>query len=149
MIYVSIYRKFTNSYYAHLHWPSSRYQFRTEISFEKGKQIIEIDSSSFLGGNGNSNRDWCNDLIFLGWLHTLKFTSHFSRRLLELTKLPLWFVMIVAHGEREQTALENNIVTIGWNEMSDIRNVKDRWRASFVYQFVEILSSTLIYSNFN
>jgi len=57
--------------------------------------------------------------------------------------------MIVAHGEREQTALENNIVTIGWNEMSDIRNVKDRWRASFVYQFVEILSSTLIYSNFN
>ena len=41
--------------------------------------------------------------------------------------------MIVAHGEREQTALENNIVTIGRNEMPDIRNVKDRWRASFVY----------------
>ena len=29
------------------------YQFRTEISYEKGKEIIEIDSPSFLGGNGN------------------------------------------------------------------------------------------------
>jgi uncharacterized OsmC-like protein len=33
--------------------PSSGYQFRTELSFEKGKQIIEIDSPSFLGGSGN------------------------------------------------------------------------------------------------
>jgi uncharacterized OsmC-like protein len=32
---------------------ASGYQFRTELSFEKGKQIIEIDSPSFLGGNGN------------------------------------------------------------------------------------------------
>jgi len=33
--------------------PTSGYQFRTELSFEKGKQIIEIDSPSFLGGSGN------------------------------------------------------------------------------------------------
>ena len=33
--------------------PTGGYQFRTELSFEKGKQIIEIDSPSFLGGNGN------------------------------------------------------------------------------------------------
>ena len=33
--------------------PTSGYQFRTELSFEKGKQIIEIDSPSYLGGNGN------------------------------------------------------------------------------------------------
>ena len=33
--------------------PSSGYQFRTELSFEKGKQAIEIDSPTFLGGNGN------------------------------------------------------------------------------------------------
>lgn len=33
--------------------PTMGYQFRTELSFEKGKQIIEIDSPSFLGGNGN------------------------------------------------------------------------------------------------
>lgn len=29
------------------------YQFRTEFTFEKGKEDIEIDSPSFLGGNGN------------------------------------------------------------------------------------------------
>lgn len=33
--------------------PSKGYQFRTELAFEKGKQVIEIDSPSFLGGNGN------------------------------------------------------------------------------------------------
>src|SRR6266498_1779591 len=33
--------------------PSKDYQFKTELSFEKGKQVIEIDSPSFLGGNGN------------------------------------------------------------------------------------------------
>jgi uncharacterized OsmC-like protein len=32
---------------------ASGYQFRTELSFERGKEIIEIDSPSFLGGNGN------------------------------------------------------------------------------------------------
>lgn len=29
------------------------YQFRTELAYERGKQVIEIDSPSFLGGNGN------------------------------------------------------------------------------------------------
>lgn len=29
------------------------YQFRTELSYEKGKEVIEIDSPSFLGGRGN------------------------------------------------------------------------------------------------
>lgn len=33
--------------------PAMGYQFRTVMSFEKGKQTIEIDSPSFLGGNGN------------------------------------------------------------------------------------------------
>lgn len=33
--------------------PASPYQFKTELSFEKGRQTIEIDSPSFLGGNGN------------------------------------------------------------------------------------------------
>jgi uncharacterized OsmC-like protein len=29
------------------------YQFRTELEYEKGKRVLEIDSPSFLGGNGN------------------------------------------------------------------------------------------------
>jgi uncharacterized OsmC-like protein len=33
-------------------FPSKGYQFKTELSYEKGKQVIEIDSP-FLGGNGN------------------------------------------------------------------------------------------------
>ena len=32
--------------------PSKGYQFKTELSYEKGKQAIEIDSPSFLGGSG-------------------------------------------------------------------------------------------------
>ena len=34
-------------------WSNSEYQFKTELTYEKGKQTIEIDSPSFLGGNGN------------------------------------------------------------------------------------------------
>ncbi|MDP3780297.1 MAG: OsmC family protein, partial [Nitrosopumilaceae archaeon] len=33
--------------------PNKGYQFKTELSFEKGKETIEIDSPSFLGGQGN------------------------------------------------------------------------------------------------
>jgi uncharacterized OsmC-like protein len=33
--------------------PNSEYQFKTELPFEKGSQVIEIDSPSFLGGDGN------------------------------------------------------------------------------------------------
>ena len=33
--------------------PSKGYQFKTELVYEKGKQVIEIDSPSFLGGSGN------------------------------------------------------------------------------------------------
>jgi uncharacterized OsmC-like protein len=31
----------------------SSFQFKTELAFEKGTQVLEIDSPSFLGGNGN------------------------------------------------------------------------------------------------
>lgn len=32
---------------------SKGYQFRTDLAFEKGKEVIEIDSPSFMGGSGN------------------------------------------------------------------------------------------------
>ncbi|MHA7646918.1 OsmC family protein [Nitrosopumilus sp. S4] len=32
---------------------SHGFQFKTELGYEKGKQIIEVDSPSFLGGQGN------------------------------------------------------------------------------------------------
>ena len=33
--------------------PNQGFQFITELGFEKGKEVIEIDSPSFLGGQGN------------------------------------------------------------------------------------------------
>ncbi|MFQ5476357.1 MAG: OsmC family protein [Nitrosopumilus sp.] len=33
--------------------PNSEFQFKTELPFEKGSEVIEIDSPSFLGGDGN------------------------------------------------------------------------------------------------
>jgi len=33
--------------------PTKGYQFRSEMSYEKGKQVIEVDSPSYLGGNGS------------------------------------------------------------------------------------------------
>lgn len=33
--------------------PQKGFQFKTELTYEKGKQAIEIDSPSFLGGNGS------------------------------------------------------------------------------------------------
>ena len=33
--------------------PSKGYQFITELTYENGKETVEIDSPSFLGGNGN------------------------------------------------------------------------------------------------
>lgn len=33
--------------------PGKGCQFRTEMQYEKGSQVVEIDSPSYLGGNGN------------------------------------------------------------------------------------------------
>ena len=38
--------------------PSKDYQSKTELVYEKGKQVIEIDSPSFLGGNGTDLARW-------------------------------------------------------------------------------------------
>lgn len=40
--------------------------------------------------------------------------------------MTVWMVRAGAHGEQEQIALQNNIVTIGWNEIPDISKVSDR-----------------------
>jgi len=38
------------------------------------------------------------------------------------------------HGEQEQGALENDIVTIGWNELPDLSKVKDRQELAALYK---------------
>ena len=67
--------------------PSLGYQFRTELSYEKGKQIIEIDSPSFLGGNGNrlGPMTYCVAGITSCFIAT--FTSIAAAQGIRLTKL--------------------------------------------------------------
>jgi uncharacterized OsmC-like protein len=62
--------------------PSIGYQFKTELNYEKGKQVIEIDSPSFLGGNGNSS---CIAGITSCFLAT--FVSIAASKGIKLTKL--------------------------------------------------------------
>jgi len=47
--------------------------------------------------------------------------------------MSLWLVRAGRHGEQEHGALENNVVTIGWNELSDLSNVKDRKELAELY----------------
>ena len=67
--------------------PSIGYQFKTDLSYEKGKQVIEIDSPSFLGGNGNrlGPMAYCIAGITSCFLST--FVSIASSKGIELTKL--------------------------------------------------------------
>jgi restriction system protein len=47
--------------------------------------------------------------------------------------MSLWLVRAGKHGEQEQGAIENNIVTIGWNELPDLSNVKSREELAELY----------------
>jgi restriction system protein len=40
--------------------------------------------------------------------------------------MAFWLVRAGRHGEEEQGALEHNVVTIAWNELPDLSNIKDR-----------------------
>ena len=40
--------------------------------------------------------------------------------------MSLWMVRAGGHGEQEPGAIDNNVVTIGWNEFPDLSNLKNR-----------------------
>ncbi len=40
--------------------------------------------------------------------------------------MALWMVRAGSHGEDEQTALDNGLVTIGWNDLGDLSRVKSK-----------------------
>ena len=67
--------------------PSLGYQFRTELSYEKGKQIIEIDSPSFLGGNGNRLGPMAYCIAGITSCFIATFTSIAAAQGIRLTKL--------------------------------------------------------------
>ncbi|MDG6914378.1 MAG: OsmC family protein [Nitrososphaerota archaeon] len=67
--------------------PKAGYQFRTEVQYEKGKQSIEMDFPSYLGGKGNAPGPMAYCLAgitscFIGTFATVAATEG-----VELTKL--------------------------------------------------------------
>ncbi len=67
--------------------PTKGYQFRTELSFEKGKGVIEIDSPSFLGGNGNKLGPMAYCVAGITSCFIATFTSLAATQGINLTKL--------------------------------------------------------------
>src|SRR6266550_7589085 len=67
--------------------PSKNYQFRTELSYEKGKEVIEIDSPSFLGGNGNRLGPMAYCVAGITSCFIATFTSVAASQGVKLTKL--------------------------------------------------------------
>src|SRR5215831_16169706 len=67
--------------------PSKDYQFKTELSYEKGKQVIEIDSPSFLGGNGNRLGPMAYCVAGITSFFIATFTSVAATLGINLTKL--------------------------------------------------------------
>lgn len=67
--------------------PNKGYQFRTELSYEKGKQVIEIDSPSFLGGNGNRLGPMAYCIAGITSCFIATFTSIAATHRIRLTKL--------------------------------------------------------------
>ena len=67
--------------------PTKGYQFRTELSFEKGKEVIEIDSPSYLGGNGNRLGPMAYCVAGITSCFIATFTSIAATQRINLTKL--------------------------------------------------------------
>jgi len=67
--------------------PSKGYQFKTELSYEKGKQVIEIDSPSFLGGNGNRLGPMAYCVAGIASCFTATFVSVAATNGIRLSKL--------------------------------------------------------------
>ena len=47
--------------------------------------------------------------------------------------MSLWLVRAGSHGEQEEGALANNVVTIGWDELPDLSGIKTREELAELY----------------
>jgi restriction system protein len=50
--------------------------------------------------------------------------------------MSLWMVRAGRYGEQENTVIENNVVAIGWNELSDLSKVKNKDELKNLYKKV-------------
>jgi uncharacterized OsmC-like protein len=67
--------------------PSKGYQFKKELSYEKGKEVIEIYSPSFLGGNGNRLGPMAYCIAGITSCFIATFTSVAATQEIRLTRL--------------------------------------------------------------
>jgi uncharacterized OsmC-like protein len=65
------------------------YQFRTELGYEKGKQTIQIDSPSYLGGNGNTPGPMAYCITGITSCFLATFASVAAMEGIRLTKLKI------------------------------------------------------------
>ena len=63
------------------------YQFKTDLGYDKGRQVIEIDSPSFLGGNGNTIGPMAYCLAGMTPCFIATFASVAASQAVKLTKL--------------------------------------------------------------
>ncbi len=61
--------------------------------------------------------------------------------------MSLWLVRAGRHGEQEQEALEHSVVTIGWNEFSDLSYIKTRDELAELYSHVKPASKKMQAAN--
>lgn len=47
--------------------------------------------------------------------------------------MTLWLVRAGKHGDQEQGAYNNKVVTIGWNELPDLSNIKSEEQLEELY----------------
>ena len=47
--------------------------------------------------------------------------------------MSLWLVRAGRHGEQEQGAIDNNLVTIGWNDFNDLSKIKSKEEVTELY----------------
>ena len=67
--------------------PTRGYQFRTELSCEKGKQVVEIDSPSFMGGSGSKLSPMAYCVTGMASCFIATFVNVASGQGIKLTKL--------------------------------------------------------------
>lgn len=67
--------------------PAKGYQFRTEMVYEKGKQMVEVDSPSFMGGSGSRLGPMAYCVAGISSCFIATFVTVASEQGVKLTKL--------------------------------------------------------------
>jgi len=62
--------------------------------------------------------------------------------------MSLWLVRAGSHGEQEEGALANNVVTIGWDELPDLSGIKTKEELSELYNRIYLTAKKMEIANY-